>query len=285
MRTFHAGGIASVGGDITQGLPRVEEVFEKRTPKNAAIISHIGGTVGEIRQEEKEKILVILPEGGSKGTKKKDLEYSIPMQRMLSVSVGDKIERGQLLTDGSIDITDLFKYAGKEAAQAYIINEVTKIYELQGVTISRKHLEIIVRQMFSRRRVKTIEDSSFAVGDVIEEAEMLDVTRRLKDEGKVPPTAESLVLGITEVSLSRKSFLSASSFQNTTRILINAAVRGSVDRLKGLKENVIIGRLIPAGTGFNGSPKQARIIELQQSLRAAEEPRREIIGEEESVVA
>lgn len=271
MRTFHAGGIASAGGDITHGLPRVEEVFEKRSPKNSAVIAHISGTVSEIRQEGKEKIIILIPEGTSKGTKKKDIEYPVHFLRTLTVAEGDTVEKGQFMTDGSADITELFKYAGKEVAQEYIINEATKIYELQGVTISRKHIEVIVKQMFSRRKIKTQEDSAFVVGDVVEDAELMLENEKLKAEGKTSATVEPLVLGITEVSLSRKSFLSAASFQNTTRILINAAVRGSVDQLKGLKENVIIGRLIPAGTGFAGSPKAEMVTELQEEIGATEE--------------
>jgi DNA-directed RNA polymerase subunit beta' len=268
MRTFHAGGTASAGGDITHGLPRVEEVFEKRSPKNAAVIARISGTITEIREEEKENILILLPDTeGAKAAKKKDIEYPIPFLRTLNVKVGDHIEKGQVITDGSLDIADLFAYAGKEVAQEYIINEATKIYELQGVTISRKHIEIIVKQMFSRRKIKTQEDSTFAVGDVVEEAEFVAESKRVKDEGKTPPTADALVFGITEVSLTRKSFLSASSFQHTTRILINAAVRGSTDTLRGLKENVIIGRLIPAGTGFKDSPKAQMIESLREEMK------------------
>ena len=266
MRTFHAGGIASAGGDITHGLPRVEEVFEKRSPKSPALIAHVSGVVSEIVEEEKDRVLMILPDEGSKNVKKKDIEYPVHFLRTLNVKEGDHVEKGQLMTDGSADIAELFMYAGKEVAQEYIITEATKIYELQGVTISRKHIEIIVKQMFSRRKIKTQEDSVFAVGDVVEESGFVMESKRLKDEGKTGPTADALVFGITEVSLSRKSFLSASSFQHTTRILINAAVRGSVDVLKGLKENVIIGRLIPAGTGFKDSPKAKLISSLQEGI-------------------
>jgi len=266
MRTFHAGGTASAGGDITHGLPRVEEVFERRIPKSPAVIAHVDGVVSEIREEGKERVLTILPEEGSKSTKKKDVEYPIHFLRTLNVKEGEHVKKGQIMTDGSANIAELFMYAGKEVAQEYIINEATKIYELQGVTISRKHIEIIVKQMFSRRKIKTQEDSKFTVGDVVEEEVFVSESKQLKDEGKTPPTAEALIFGITEVSLSRKSFLSASSFQHTTRILINAAVRGSVDTLKGLKENVIIGRLIPAGTGFAGSPKAQLIEALQKEM-------------------
>ncbi len=266
MRTFHSGGAASAGGDITHGLPRVNEVFERRSPKHPAVVARISGTVGEIRKEEKGTVIILIPEGSSKNAKKKDIEYQAHFLRTVHVKEGDTVTKGEVMTDGSVDINDLFKFAGKEVAQEYIINEATKIYELQGVTISRKHIEVIVKQMFSRRKVKVQEDSVFAAGDVIEEAELNRELQRIKDEGKTAPTTEPLVLGITEVSLSRKSFLSAASFQNTTRVLINAAVRGSSDALNGLKENVIIGRLIPAGTGFSESPKAHMVHELQEEL-------------------
>lgn len=275
MRTFHAGGTATVGGDITNGLPRVNEVFERRIPKNAGVIAHVDGVVSEILQEGKEKILTILPDAGSKATKKKDLEYPIHFLRTLLVEKGQKVTKGQFLTDGSANIAELFKYAGKERAQEYIITEASKIYELQGVTISRKHIEIIVRQMFSRRKIKNPEDSDYSLGDVVEESELMALSKEFKEEGKTLPTTEHLVLGITEVSLTRRSFLSASSFQNTTRILIGAAVRGSVDPLKGLKENVIIGRLIPAGTGFPGSPKSELLNELKGVTTEAKETEKE----------
>ncbi|MDP6527452.1 MAG: DNA-directed RNA polymerase subunit beta' [Candidatus Pacebacteria bacterium] len=278
MRTFHTGGTASVGGDITQGLPRVEEVFERRQPKNPAAIAHISGTVSEIRDEGKEKILVLLPDGTSKTTKKKDLEYPIHFLRMLLVKVGDKVEKGQFLTDGSANLEEHFKFAGKEATQEYIISETSRIYELQGVTISRKHIEVIIRQMFSRRKIKQSGDTEFSVGDMVEEFDLLAENKRVKGEGGEQAVADALLLGIMEVSLSRKSFLSASSFQNTTRVLINAAVKGGVDKLRGLKENVIIGRLIPAGTGYEGSPKNEKVAELKRELSQKDA---EMRGEEE----
>ena len=185
---------------------------------------------------------------------------------MSLVKIGDNVEKGQLLTDGSADISDLFKYGGREKAQEYIISEISRIYELQGASISRKYIEVIIKQMFSRRRVKSPGDTPFTTSEIAEEGELLIANNRAKEGGGTTAVAEPLVLGITEVSLSRKSFLSAASFQNTTKVLINAAVRGSTDRLRGLKENVIIGRLIPAGTGYNGSEKSNRIKELQATF-------------------
>jgi DNA-directed RNA polymerase subunit beta' len=273
MRTFHAGGTASVGGDITQGLPRVEEIFEKRAPKNPAAIAHLSGLVSEIKTEGQEKIIVVLPEGGEKTTKKskKNVEYLVHYRRMPLVKVGDSVEKGQLLTDGSADLEELFKYGGRERTQEYIISEISRIYELQGASISRKHIEVIIKQMFSRRRVKQPGETSFTVGDVVEERDLQVENERVKEAGGEAASAEPLVLGITEVSLSRKSFLSAASFQNTTKVLISASVRGSIDKLTGLKENVIIGRLIPAGTGHKESPKAAWVHELQEERRRVEE--------------
>ncbi len=257
MNTKHAGGAASVGGDVTQGLPRVEEVFEKRQPKVPAVVSECEGIVTEIRQEGKEKIVVVAPDMGAKGApKKKDsIEYAIPFRRVVMVSVGETVKQGQIITDGSAHLPELFKYAGERATQEYIINETNKIYELQGVTIARKHIELIVKQMMSRMKVTNPGDTHLTTGDVIEEWNLEQINAKVKEEGGEPAKADKLILGITETSLSRKSFLSAASFQNTTRILINAAVRGSHDKLSGLMENVIIGRLIPAGTGFKGSRK------------------------------
>jgi DNA-directed RNA polymerase subunit beta' len=268
MNTKHAGGAASVGGDVTQGLPRVEEVFEKRAPKIPAIISKTDGVVTEVRTEGKEKIIVVAPTLGSKyATKKNDnIEYTVHFRRVCYVVAGDNVTQGQLMTDGSANLLDLFKYAGQEATQEYIINETNKIYELQGVTISRKHIELIVKQMMSRVKITDAGDSHFTPGDVIEEWNFVKTNMALKEEGRDVAKADKLILGITETSLSRKSFLSAASFQNTTRVLINAAVRGSEDKLAGLMENVIIGRLIPAGTGFKGSEKY----ELMKTLAPAD---------------
>ncbi len=257
MNTKHAGGAASVGGDVTQGLPRVEEVFEKRLPKIPAIISHTDGVVTDIRTEGREKIIVVAPTLGSKyATKKNDnIEYPVHFRRVVAVIVGEAVKQGQFLTDGSASLPELFKYAGEQATQEYIINETNKIYELQGVTISRKHIELIVKQMLSRVKITNSGDSHFTTGDVVEEWNFVRINNEIKEKGGEPAKADKLILGITETSLSRKSFLSAASFQNTTRVLINAAVRGSEDKLTGLMENVIIGRLIPAGTGFKGSKK------------------------------
>jgi DNA-directed RNA polymerase subunit beta' len=264
MNTKHAGGTSSVGGDVTQGLPRVEEVFEKRLPKNPAVISKTDGFVSEIRTEGKDKVIVVVPAKDSKYAPKKSdiIEYEVNYRRTPSISKGDNIKAGQLLTDGSAYLPDMFKYGTKEQTQEYIISEINKIYELQGVTISRKHIELIVKQMMSRVKVVSSGDSYFTPGEVIEEWIFVEANNALVAEGKEPAKASKLIMGITESSLSRKSFLSAASFQNTTRVLINAAVKGSNDNLAGLMENVIIGKLIPAGTGFKGSSKAKMISDL-----------------------
>jgi DNA-directed RNA polymerase subunit beta' len=265
MNTKHAGGAASLGGDVTQGLPRVEEVFEKRQPKIPAVVAKHDGVVVDIRTEGREKIIVIAPDMTAKGApKKKDNEeYPVHYRRVVLVSKGDTIAAGQLMTDGSALLPELFKFGGQEATQDYIISEVNKIYELQGVTIARKHIELIVKQMMSRMRITSRGESRFTVGEVVEEWIMVSENEALKAEGKEGAKGERLILGITETSLSRKSFLSAASFQNTTRVLINAAVKGSHDNLAGLMENVIIGKLIPAGSGFKGSRKNQMIDDLQ----------------------
>ncbi len=281
MRTFHAGGTASVGGDITQGLPRVEEIFEKRSPKNPAVIAKVDGVISEIKDLGKEKVIIILPEISDKpkAKKKSEIEYTVSYNRMSLVKAGDKVKKGDLLTDGSVDIDDLFKYGGKEKAEDYIINEVSKPYELQGETVSRKHIEVIVRQMFSQKIVNDPGDTILSIGDVVDAHNLYLENEKIKKGGEgASAKAEAVVMGISEVSLGRKSFLSAASFQHTTRVLINAAVRGNVDRLAGLMENVIIGRLIPAGTGFKGGEKEAL---LKKFLAEADKGEKEEEGEEE----
>jgi DNA-directed RNA polymerase subunit beta' len=265
MRTFHAGGTASVGGDITQGLPRVEEIFEKRRPKNPAVVATVPGTVTEVKDLGKEKVIRILPdiEDRAKGKKPSEVEYFFHIKRIPFVKIGDHVNRGDILTDGSADIDEKFEYAGGEKAKNYVISEVAKIYELQGETVARKHIEIIVKQMFSRKEITDAGDTVLTEGMIVDDTQLQEENEKVKAAGGVVAKAKSVVMGITEVSLSRKSFLSAASFQHTTRVLINSAVRGSEDDLVGLMENVIIGRLIPAGSGFKGSPKQRMIEEIQ----------------------
>jgi DNA-directed RNA polymerase subunit beta' len=260
MRTFHAGGAASQGGDITSGLPRVEEVFEKRRPKNPAVVATVSGVVTGMKDLGKEKMIYVIPEIEDKGKgKATEVEYTFPYRRTTMVKVGDKVKKGQLLTDGSADIGEVFEYGGEERAKDYVITEVGKIYELQGETVSRKHIELIVKQMFSRRRIVEGGETNLTEGMIVDDVQFAEENEEAKKNGGTPATSEKMVMGITETSLSRKSFLSAASFQHTTRVLIANAVRGATDDLSGLMENVIIGRLVPAGSGFVGSPKKAMI--------------------------
>ncbi|MFZ1074754.1 MAG: DNA-directed RNA polymerase subunit beta' [Minisyncoccia bacterium] len=263
MRTFHAGGVASVGGDITSGLPRVEEVFEKRSPKNPAVISKSDGLVMEIKEEGREKVIVVSPQAGQGKKDGSSYQYLAPYPRVPLVKEGDTVVKGQILTDGSADLDELFDYAGRAMVQEYIIDEASKIYELQGAPVSRKHLEVVVKQMFSRVKITDAGDTDYSVGDIVEDWEFAKAVAEMNEANKIAPQAREIVLGIKESALSRRSFLSAASFEQTTKILINASLRGSVDRLRGLKENVILGRLIPAGTGFAGSKKHAHIAKLQ----------------------
>ncbi len=260
MRTFHAGGAASQAGDITAGLPRVEEIFEKRRPKNPAVVATVDGMITDVKEVGKEKIIRVLPEIEDKGKKKAaEVEYTFPSRRTVLVRVGDKVKKGDLITDGSADIDEVYEFGGEERAKDYVIGEVGKIYELQGETVSRKHIELIVKQMFSRRRVKDAGDTNLTEGMVVDDTYLSEENAIAKNDGGLGAKAEKMVMGITETSLSRKSFLSAASFQHTTRVLIGNAVRGAEDNLSGLMENVIIGRLVPAGSGFPGSPKKAMI--------------------------
>ena len=247
LRTFHAGGVA--GTDITTGLPRIEEIFERRIPKNPSVISQTDGEVFEIKDKDgKEKIIKVLSD--DKDSKVKEIEYLVPFRRIPIVKVGQQVKKGELLTDGSADIAEIFKFGGKELVEEYIIREINKVYELQSASISRKHTEIIIRQMFSRRKIKDAGETNFSVGDIVENTAFIEENERVTKIGQQEAKAEIIVLGITEVSLRTKSWLSAASFQNTNRVLIENAIKGGIDSLRGLKENVIIGRLIPAGTGF-----------------------------------
>ncbi len=271
MRTFHTGGVATAGGDITMGLPRVEEVFECRMPKAPALLARVDGVISEITRDGEEYVIIIVPETASQKTgkaAKKETEYRASPLRQIVVKVGQSVAKGDFLTDGSADLDELYPLAGKERAQEYIISEITRIYELQGVSTARKHLEIIVKQMFSRVSVLASGDTGVSNGEILADFKYEQLNREAKEAGNEPAKGKQLLLGITEVSLTRASFLSAISFQNTPRKLAEAAVGGAVDRLVGLKENVIIGRLIPAGTGFAGSKKHALIEQMEADFAA-----------------
>ena len=242
MRTFHTGGVA--GDDITQGLPRVEELFEARKPKGLAIIAEFGG-VAEIRDTKKKREIVITnQETGESKT------YLIPYGSRIKVLDGAVLEAGDELTEGSVNPHDLLKIKGVRAVQDYMLREVQRVYRLQGVDISDKHIEVIVRQMLKKIRIENNGDTEFLPGTLVDALDFIDINEQLVAEGKEPAEGSQVLLGITKAALATDSFLSAASFQETTKVLTEAAIKGKVDNLVGLKENVIIGKLIPAGTGM-----------------------------------
>src|SRR3989338_9221606 len=249
MRTFHVGGVAGAS-DITMGLPRIEEIFELRLPKNAAVLSDVDGTVIEIVDNGREKTVKILVDEKNKKKSEEIKEFVTPFGRSLLVQKGSEVKKGQALSEGPIDIKELFGFSGTSAAQNYIISEVGRIYSLQGASINDKHVEVIVSQMFYRIRVKESGDTKFAVGDIIEKSELIEENKIVSAKNGKGAEGSGIVLGITKTALSTSSFLAAASFQETTRVLISASLEGKEDKLHGLKENVIIGRLIPAGTGY-----------------------------------
>ena len=241
MRTFHSGGVA--GGDITQGLPRVEELFEARKPKGLAIITEIAGTVTILDTKKKREIQVTAADGESK-------VYLIPYGSRIKVQDGQVLEAGDELTEGSVNPHDILKIKGVRAVQDYMIREVQRVYRLQGVEIADKHIEMLVHQMLKKIRIEDNGDSEFLPGTLVDILEYEDANERLIAEGKQPAEGKQIMLGITKASLATNSFLSAASFQETTKVLTEAAIKGKVDPLIGLKENVLIGKLIPAGTGM-----------------------------------
>ena len=242
MRTFHTGGVA--GGDITQGLPRVEELFEARKPKGLAIITEFGGVATINDTKKKREIIVTNSETGESKA------YLIPYGSRIKIQDGAVLGAGDELTEGSVNPHDILKIKGLRAAQDYMIQEVQRVYRLQGVEINDKHIEVIVRQMLKKIRIEENGDSEFLPGTMVDVLEFEEVNEKLMEEGKEPATGEQVMLGITKASLATNSFLSAASFQETTKVLTEAAIKGKVDPLIGLKENVIIGKLIPAGTGM-----------------------------------
>ena len=310
LKTFHAGGVA--GGDITQGLPRVEELFEARTPKGQAYVTEVTGTV-EVWEDGNKYIAQVTPESGrteqlplgkrtasvKSGSSVKagdvlatledesrplvapfdgvvevaddvitivaeagaPVRYELPGSTQMVVKSGDRVEAGDRLTIGSLNLGDQMRLKGIEATQRYIINEILRIYAAQGQDVADKHLEIIVRQMFSRVQIEDSGDSDFVTGDIVSKTAVLEANQQLEAEGKEPAEFTQLLLGITKVSIWSDSWLSAASFQDTTRVLINAALSGKADRLQGLKENVIIGRKIPVGTGVEEPVDEDELVE------------------------
>jgi DNA-directed RNA polymerase subunit beta' len=242
MRTFHTGGVA--GDDITQGLPRIQELFEARNPKGQAIISEISGVVAEINEvRDKQQEIVIQGDVESRS-------FTAPYNARLKVALGDKIESGQVLTEGSIDPKELLKVKDLQAVQQYLLREVQKVYRMQGVEIGDKHVEVMVRQMLRKVRVMDAGDTDVLPGTLLDVHQFTDANKKVLLDGKRPATGRPVLLGITKASLETDSFLSAASFQETTRVLTDAAIKGKRDELLGLKENVIIGKLVPAGTGM-----------------------------------
>lgn len=314
LRSYHGGGTAAAD-DITQGLPRVEEIFEVRAPKGQAYLAEVAGVanvwedgdhyVVQITSDDKEKVELklekrtariesgtevaigdvlasaendsdplIAPVAGKVSvnktaitispTKQEVQRYEIPGHKQLTVKDGDKVVAGDRLTNGSINLHELMRLQGVEAAQRYIMNEVLRIFASQGQNIADKHLEVIVRQMFSRVQIEDAGDSEFVTGDIVGKVHVLDVNEELAKQGKKLVQYSQLLLGITKASLSTESFLSAASFQDTTRVLISAATSGKVDHLRGLKENVILGRMIPVGTGYNAYEENATPVDEEE---------------------
>ena len=242
MRTFHTGGVA--GTDITQGLPRVEEIFEARKPKGLAIITEFGGVANIKDTKKKREIIVTNNETGESKA------YLIPYGSRIKVMDGAVLEAGDELTEGSVNPHDILKIKGVRAVQDYMLREVQRVYRLQGVEINDKHIELIVRQMLQKVRVETNGDSDMLPGTLVDTLDFEDTNELLESEGKEMAEGKQVLLGITKASLATNSFLSAASFQETTKVLTEAAIKGKVDPLIGMKENVIIGKLIPAGTGM-----------------------------------
>ena len=266
MRTFHSGGVA--GGDITQGLPRVEELFEARKPKGLAIITEIPGVAVINDTKKKREIIVTNPEDGDSKT------YLIPYGSRIKIPDGQVLEAGDELTEGSVNPHDILRIKGVRAVQDYMLREVQRVYRLQGVEISDKHIEVLVRQMLKKIRIEENGDTEFLPGTLVDVLEFEEVNEKLEKEGKTPAEGKQVMLGITKASLATDSFLSAASFQETTKVLTEAAIKGKVDHLVGLKENVIIGKLIPAGTGL----KRYRDIQLDTGM-----PEETPVAEEEPV--
>lgn len=259
LNTFHSSGVAGSGA-ISQGLPRVEELLEARSPKGQAYMAEISGIV-DIWEDGNMNIVQITPQDTEENDSAHAVRYEIPNIAALVVSKNDVVRAGDRLTAGSLNLRDLMKFKGVEETQRYIMNEILRIYAAQGQDIASKHLEIIVRQMFSRVQIENAGDSSFIIGDVVSKAAVVEGNKILKAEGKKPAEFKQQLLGITKVSIFSDSFLSAASFQNTTSVLINAATSGRIDKLHGLKENVIIGRKIPVGTGARIHQEDSETVE------------------------
>jgi DNA-directed RNA polymerase subunit beta' len=241
--------------DITGGLPRVAELFEARKPKDVAIITEVGGVVSFGRDTKGKRRVIVTPETGE------PQEYLIPKDKNIIANEGDYVRAGDSLMDGAVNPHDILKIQGEEALARYLLDEIQEVYRLQGVKINDKHIEVICRQMLRRVKIKAVGDTEFLVDEHVEKWRFEDENRRVSMQGLRPAVAESLLLGITKASLSTESFLSAASFQETTRVLTEASINGKVDHLRGLKENILMGRLIPAGTGFTAYQRLKMVVE------------------------
>ena len=271
MRTFHTGGVA--GGDITQGLPRVEELFEARNPKGVAKITEISGKV-KIQENKKRKEVVVTGKDDSK-------TYVITFGSKIKVKDGDIVEAGDQLTEGSINPAELLAIKGPEGVYNYVIAEVQKVYRNQGVDINDKHIEVIARQMLRKVRIEEPGDSGFYTAALVDIIDFNEKNEELIAEGKTPAKAKRVLLGITKAALATDSFLSAASFQETTKVLTEAAIKGKVDSLLGLKENVILGKLIPAGTGL----KKYKTVHLNTDKQSTVETEADVEEISEEVTA
>ena len=249
LRTFHGGGLA--GRDITTGLPRVDELFERRIPKQKGLLSDVEGTVEEIKEEGTLKVIRIKKKGAT-SKKDKAIEHSVLRSKEILVKVGDKVMPGDQLTSGSLDPQELFELKGKADTSRYLIREIQRIYRSEGALVHDKHMEVIIRQMFSRVEIVESGDTDFIIGDIVDKSRYKQVNNDIKEAGKERAKGRELILGVTKAVLSGDGFLAAASFQETARVLIKAASEGRVDHLRGLKENVIIGRLIPIGAALRG---------------------------------
>jgi DNA-directed RNA polymerase subunit beta' len=267
MRTFHSGGVA--GADITHGLPRVVEIFEARNPKGAAKLAEVGGVVKIEDTERGPKVSIITDEKGEDGEPLEPVSYALPRRTRVLVGDGQEVEPGDALHEGSLNPADLLRLKGATATELYLVAEVQKVYRSQGVDIHDKHIELVVRQMLKKVRVENAGDTELLPGQLVDKVVLDRENTRVKKEKskKEQATFEPLILGITKASLATESFLSAASFQETTKVLTDASIEGKIDRLLGLKENVIIGKLIPAATGL----KRYRTIDIGPSEKVPKE--------------
>jgi len=266
MRTFHTGGVA--GADITHGLPRVVEIFEARNPKGAATLAELGGRIEIENTERGPKVSVVPTELGPEGELGEPVEYQLPRRTRLLVTAGQVVEPGDALNEGSRSPAELLALKGSTATELYLVAEVQKVYKSQGVEIHDKHIELIVRQMLKKVRVESAGETELLPGQLVDRIVLERENVRVKKDKAEQATYEPLILGITKASLATESFLSAASFQETTKVLTDASIEGKIDRLLGLKENVIIGKLIPAATGL----KRYRMIEIGPTEPVAGEP-------------